>query len=110
MNVKSRRLRVVVQHLLEMRNAPIRISRIPVESSTNLVVHSAHGHLTAGVFNHFQRVGLSRSEVMPEQELKRHRGRELRRSAEATANRVIASRDGFKSRLQKLGVNNLARF
>ncbi len=38
-------LGIVVQHLLEMRNVPILIDTVSMESATNLVIHAAGCHL-----------------------------------------------------------------
>ena len=83
---------VVVQHLLEVRHHPVRVHAVPGEAAGQLVVHAAAGHRLSGTRGHGQGLlaaGRGRDPLgVPEQELKHHRRRELRRAAEAATARV----------------------
>jgi hypothetical protein len=96
--------RVVVQHLLEVRHHPARVHGVPREAAAELVVHAAPGHRLHGALRHPQRAGVAGALVVPQQELTGHRGRELRRSAEAAACLVEVTRqarDGCRGGLGK---------
>ena len=90
--VDPRELRVVVEHLLEVRDEPDRVGRVPVEAAAQLVVDAAVGHLLeveAG-----DRLGLGVAAGHPaEQELDGHRLRELRGAAPAAVDPVEAAVD-----------------
>ena len=68
--------RVVVEHLLEVRDEPGAVDRVAGEAAADLVVHAAARHPAQGVQRHL---------ALPaaEQELDRRGGRELRRAPEA---------------------------
>ena len=69
---------VVVQHLLEVRHEPLRIGAVARESAAELVVDAAVGHPVEGQRHHAQRGGVARAPPGPQEELERHRRRELR--------------------------------
>jgi hypothetical protein len=74
--------RVVVEHLLEVRDEPLPIHGVPVEPAADEVVHAAGSHRVERRRHHRQRA-LVASQVHPQQELE-HRGlRELRSVAPA---------------------------
>ena len=54
--VGIRQLRLIVEHLFEMRDVPKAIDRIAMKSATKLVVHSAHCHFPEGEQYHFERM------------------------------------------------------
>ena len=68
--------RVVVQHLLEVRDQPLAVDGVAVEAAADEVVHPAERHRV-------ERLRHQLELVAPQQELERRRGRELRRVAEA---------------------------
>ena len=50
--VELRQLRVVVEHLLEVRHEPFGIHGVAGEAAAELVVNAARGHAVAGVQHH----------------------------------------------------------
>ena len=44
LGVRAREQRLVVQHLLEVRDQPVGVDRVAVEAAADLVVHAAGGH------------------------------------------------------------------
>ncbi len=81
--------RVVVEHLLEVRHRPGRVDAVAGEAARELVVDAAAGHRLAGVAGHLERVLGAGAGVVAQQELQRHRRRELRRAAESAALGVV---------------------
>ena len=80
-------LPVVVQHLLEVRDHPVRVHRVAAEAATELVVEAALGHARQRERGHVQRlqvrmVAVRRRPPGAQQELEVHRVRELGRVAE----------------------------
>ena len=71
--VRARQQRVVVEHLLEVRDHPARVDRVPREPAADLVVHGTGGHRPQRVQRHL-------ALAATEQELDHRRGRELRRA------------------------------
>ena len=74
--------RVVVEHLLEVRDEPFAVDRVPVEAAADEVVHAAGGHRVEGLRDHRQGL-LVAAQVHAQKELERRGGRELRRAAPA---------------------------
>ena len=68
--------RVVVEHLLEVRDEPAVVDRVAVEAAADEVVHAAGGHPVERPLGHLQLAS-------PQQELEHRVRRELRRPAEA---------------------------
>ena len=93
--VGPRQQRVVVEHLLEVRDHPPRVHRVAREPAPDLVVHAAAGHGPERVQAHLQDAfagqgirALSRAAAR-EQELDRRGGRELGRAPEAAVLGVV---------------------
>ena len=80
---------VVVEHLLEVRDDPAGVDRVPREPAAELVVHAAAGHCLAGALGELERVRAPGPLVVAEQEFEHHRWRELRRAAEPAVRRVV---------------------
>ena len=80
--VGAREQGVVVEHLLEVGDEPVRVDRVAREAAADLVVHPARRHRA-------QRVGRHVELATAQQELERRGGRELRRLAEAAVRRVV---------------------
>ena len=78
MDVDARELRVVVEHLLEVRHEPDRVRGITCEATAQVVVDAARGHRIERPARHCQRPGITVLDVQAEQELDRHGLRELR--------------------------------
>ncbi len=87
--VDAAQKRIVVKHLLEVRDDPLPVHGVPCEPAPELVVDPAAGHRLAGVGGHLQRPLGARPGVVAQQELQHHRRRELRRPAEPAAHGVV---------------------
>ena len=77
MKIKPCQERVIVEHLLEVRDEPVRIRGVPVEPASKLIVNPPSCHLVKGQFHHFECRRVFCPKVLTKQELKRHRLREL---------------------------------
>ena len=94
--------RVVVQHLLEVRNQPARIDRVPVEASAGVVADAAGRHAIECVRRHRHPV---RSRAAgPEQEVEEDRLGKLGRPAEAPVCGIEAAPDGGHGVLEEPGI------
>ena len=100
-HVHARQLGVVVQHLLEVRNEPLGVRRVAMEAATELVVHPAVGHRVKRPTCHRERPLIAGGGVAAQQELDRHRLRELRRPAPAAICRVERRLDRGSGRVQQ---------
>ncbi len=80
--VQADELRVVVEHLLEMRDQPAMIRRVAVEAAAELVEDPAGRHPVQRELHHLQRLRPA-PKVAAQQELQGHRLRELGRRGEA---------------------------
>ena len=92
MQIDAQQQRVVVEHLLEMRDDPPGVDAVPGEAASQLVVDPASRHRLAGSANHRQGHRIAGALVMAEQELENHRRRELGRASEAAARCVEPGR------------------
>ena len=79
---------VVVQHLLEVRDDPVRVDGVAGEAARELVVDPAPGHRLEGCRRHRQRGRVTCPGVVAQQPLEDHRRRELGRASE-TASRPV---------------------
>ena len=77
-HVEAEQERVVVEHLLEVRDEPSLVGRVAVEPAAELVVHAAAGHPVERRRDELERVRRA-PQLHPQAELQRHRLRELRR-------------------------------
>ena len=103
LRIQPSQLRVVVQHLLEVRHVPVGIDRVPVEATADVVVDAAACHPVQGRREHL--VGaLPASGATPKQEFERHRLRELRGAAEPAPLRVEGRTQGVERAAQHLHV------
>ena len=62
-------LRLVVEHLLEMRHEPALVHRVAMEAAAELIVHAALGHLAQREQRHVERFLVFRARVIAEQEI-----------------------------------------
>ena len=81
MQIRGHEQRVVVEHLLEVRDQPFAVDGVAVEASADEVVHPAECHAV-------ERLRHELELVAPEEELERRRGRELRCVPEAAPHRI----------------------
>ena len=84
----SDELRLVVQHLLEVRHAPVAVDRVAVKAAADVIAHAAERHRAQRVGRHQQRrlrpSPASRATcVLAEEEQQLGRTRKFRRVAEA---------------------------
>jgi len=110
MDVHPRELRVVVQHLLEVRHEPFGVSRIAVEAAAQLVVDAAVGHCVQGPARHGQGAAVSaRASIAPsrppQEELDGHWLGEPGRSAPATSSGIEGRLEGGHGLLQDAAVD-----
>ena len=103
------KLRLVVEHLLEMRHAPLAIDRIAVKPSAQVIVDAAGAHLRERLDRHVERLALAEPRVVTEQEGKHRRPRELRLQAEAAVLPVVALAEAVEARLQDRRIESDAR-
>ena len=88
--IQLRQLRVVVEHLLEMRHQPFGIHRVAGEAAAKLIVNAAGRHAVAGVQHHADGLVVVEAPGVAQQELRLARLRELGRAAEPAVLRVVA--------------------
>ncbi len=81
--------RVVVEHLLEVRDDPFAVHGVAGEAAAELVVDPAPGHRLAGVGRHLECAVRPGAGVVAQQELDCHRRRELGRAAESAVLLVV---------------------
>ncbi len=77
MRVDAQQERVVVQHLLEVRDDPLAVHAVAGEATADLVVHPATRHRPECLLRHRKRIIVTGERVVAEQELQHHRRREL---------------------------------
>ncbi len=86
--IREHQLRLVVEHLLEMRNAPLRVHGIAVKAAADMIAHPAERHRAQRVRRHAQRrlaeVAPGRAaRVLAQEKQQLRRPRKLRRIAES---------------------------
>ncbi len=82
--VRAGEQRLVVEHLLEVGDQPVRVDGIAVEPAAHLVVHPAGCHRVERHRDRLERLRRRVAHGLGEEEREGHRLRELRRGAEAT--------------------------
>src|SRR5579859_3860770 len=87
--VKLRKLRVVVEHFFEMRHEPFGIHRIARESATELIVNAAGGHALASMQNHPDRLRIVKTSGATQQKQRNARLGKLRRAAESAVAGIV---------------------
>ena len=86
--VQAEQRPVVVEHLLEVRNRPLRIDAVAAEAAAQLIVDAAVGHPRERDADDGERIGVVRAHVLAQAELEIGRVRKLGRGAEAAVFRV----------------------
>ena len=89
--IELQQLGVVVEHLLEVGHVPAFVGRVPCEAASELVVDATAGHAVERGRDHVEDA-VHAAHGPPQQELERHRLRELGSAAEATPRRIEARR------------------
>ena len=100
LDVREHQLRLVVQHLLEVRHTPVGIHRVAVESSAEVVAHPAKRHRAQRHEHHVPRFAGAGPCVLAQQEQQLARPRELRRAAEPAAPAIEGDRELFGRALE----------
>ena len=93
--------RVVLEHLLEMRDAPILRRRVTEEAPFDVVVRATAGHLLERVHGHAPELGVRAQHRLFEQQQDRIGLRKLRRVAEATVFGVVCGLHGVEDRVHE---------
>jgi hypothetical protein len=83
LDVDRGKLRVVVQHLLEVRHQPARVGGVAVKAAAHVIADAAARHALEGEEHLLERAPIARPPVMAEQELEHRRLRELGGASEA---------------------------
>src|SRR5881392_3040415 len=90
--ISAGQLRLIVKHFLEMRHVPVGVDRIPVKSTTDMIVYSTSRHLSQCQQDHFQsmlpgiRIRIARVEAR--QKIKCDRSWKLWRATETALMRI----------------------
>src|SRR5437667_4123508 len=93
LEVEAGELRVVVEHLLEVRHAPPGVGRVAVEAAAELVMDAARGHALERRRRHGERVRVARAAVIAEEERRHRRPGGPGRGPEAAPGGVEARRE-----------------
>ena len=92
MRAESREQRVVVEHLLEVRDEPCFVHCITSEAAAELVVDAAARHRAERLLRDRQGERRSRSSPVSEERVERHRLRKLWRTPKSTVAHVVVLR------------------
>ena len=103
MDIILEQLRVVVTHLLEVRDNPSLIDRVAMKSSGQLVIDSAARHLFQRDDNDIAQRFAARASLVSNQQIKGRGMRKLGRIAESAITFVEHLDRGFDDRVNDLG-------
>src|SRR5258706_2766077 len=92
-----------------MWHQPLRVNRIPVKASAQLIVHSAFRHFPGGVFDHLQCFIRTRAMMRVQEKLEVHCRRKLGSSTKTAIRAVIVRRDPAKRAVENIVCEQLAR-
>jgi hypothetical protein len=81
--IEPRQLRVIVEHLLEVRDEPARVHGVAMEATADLVVHPPLSHAATGEDDRLEELGPSRRAVLAQHQLENLGVGKLRRAAES---------------------------
>ena len=99
--------RLVVQHLLEVGDQPVRVDGVAGEPAAEVVVHAARGHRVEGRLDHRPGDGRAAAGDGPDHEVHVLRRRELRGAAEAAPGVVVVRLEPLGGGLQHLGTRHV---
>ena len=85
LEIRQHELRLVVEHLLEVRHPPVAVHRVAMEPAADMVAHAAERHRAQREQHHVPRLGVAGARVLAQQEQQLARARELRLVAESAA-------------------------
>ncbi len=106
--VRKDELRLVVQHLLEVRHAPGAVHGIAMKPAADMVAHAAERHGVQRGEHHRPRRLVAGSRVLPQQKQELARARELRRVAKPPAPGIKGLPELIDGALQRLGAGHAA--
>ncbi len=86
--IRQRELGLVVQHLLEVRHAPVGIDRVAVKASTNVVAHATDSHRLKRFQHHMLRAVVARPGMFTKQKVQLRGPRKLWRVAKPPASLI----------------------
>ena len=102
-------LRLVVQHLLEVRDPPEAVHAVTVEAAAQVVVHAAARHRVQRHPRHLQGALARGAPIVLQQRREHHRTRELRRRAETAVAGIEGLRQPVGDGRQQFGRGGLRR-
>ena len=113
LEIRQRQLGLVVEHLLEMRHAPLGVDRVAVKPAADVIAHAAERHRPQRLGRHQQRrlraAAAGRAPGVLAQQQQQLRGtRKLRRLAEAAVPGVERQLELFDGDVERLRVRDRA--
>ena len=99
---------VVIEHLLEVGHEPALVGRIAGEAAAKLVIEAAVGHRLQRALGHVERHAVAAPGVDAQQELQRHRRRELGGAAEAAQARIETAQQAVERLVDQVVVQRPA--
>ena len=108
LEARQRDLRLVVQHLLEMRHPPVGVDRIAVKTAADVVAHAAERHRLQRLRHHEGRRVVARARGLAQEKQQLARTRKLRRAAKPAARLVERLRELRDTFLQRIGVGHVS--
>ncbi len=104
LGVRNCQLRLIVEHLLEVRHAPFTIRGVTVEPSAKMVADAAACHRAERLQRHVERGLCGGAGVIAEQEIDQDRPGKLRRGAKAALGGVVTRPQILVSAIEHSGV------
>ena len=102
--------RLVVEHLLEVRDEPLAVDGVAGEAAADVVVHATRRHRVERCRDDLPQPRLAGAQEPVQQEVEAHRGRELRRRAEPAPLGIEALDQGLHGAVQGSGVGHVVRW
>ncbi len=99
----QRDLRLVVQHLLEVRHAPVGVDRVAMKAAAHVIAHAAERHWLQSFCNHEGRRVIACPGGLAQEEQQLARARKFRSAAESTPRLVEGLRKVRHAFLQRIG-------
>ncbi len=107
LEVSEHELRLVVEHLLEVRHAPLGIDGVAMEAAADLIAHPAQRHRPQRFSGHLPRRLRAGARVLAQQEQQFRWAWKLRRLAEAAETRIERAGELGDRRIQRRGLADL---
>ncbi len=103
LEIREHELRLVVEHLLEVRHAPVGIHRVAMEAAADVIAHAPERHRAQGVQRRVTRIGVAGARVLAQQEQQLARAGKLRRAAEPAVPRVVGRAELCARSIERAG-------